>query len=61
MFKQHGIELTRKTMADWIIRCVELFKPLYVQLHRHLLQQPVIAADETTLKEVESEKVNSYM
>ncbi len=29
MFKQHDIELSRKTMADWIIRCAELFKPLY--------------------------------
>ena len=53
MFKQHGIELSRKTMADWIIRCAELFKPLYGQLHQHLLKQPVIAADETTLKVVE--------
>tara|TARA_R110001592_G_C13132514_1_gene746661 strand:- start:22 stop:1524 length:1503 start_codon:yes stop_codon:yes gene_type:complete len=61
MFKQHGIELSRKTMADWIIRCAELFKPLYDQLHQHILKQPVIAADETTQKVVESEKVNSYM
>ena len=61
MFKQHGIELSRKTMADWIIRCAELFKPLYDQLHQHILKQPAIAADETTLKVVESEKVNSYM
>ncbi|AGP90745.1 IS66 family transposase [Alteromonas mediterranea] len=61
MFKQHGIELSRKTMADWIIRCAELFKPLYEQLHQHLLKQPVIAADETTLKVVESEKATSYM
>jgi transposase len=61
MFKQHGVELSRKTMADWIIRCAELFKPLCEQLHQHLLKQPVIAADETTLKVVESEKANSYM
>ena len=61
MFKQHGIELSRKTMADWIIHCAELFKPLYDRLHQHILKQPVIAADETTLKVVESEKVNSYM
>ena len=61
MFKQHGIELSRKTMADWIIRCAELFKPLYEQLHQHLLKQPVIAADETTLKVIESEKATSYM
>jgi transposase len=61
MFKQHGIELSRKTMADWIIRCAELFKPLYEQLHQHLLKQPVIAADEATSKVVESEKANSYI
>jgi len=35
--------------------------PINDQLHQNLLQQPVIAADETTLKVVESEKVNSYM
>lgn len=61
MFKQHGIELSCKTMADWIIRCAKLYKPLYEQLHQQLLQQRVIAADETTLKVVESEKVRSYM
>jgi len=61
MFKQHGIVLSRKTMADWIIRCAELFKPLYDQLHQHLLQQPVIQADETTLKVVYADKATSYM
>ena len=61
MFKQHGIELNRKTMADWIIRCAALFKPLYEQLRQHLLKQAVIAADETTLKVVESDKATSYM
>ena len=61
MFKQHGIELSRKTMADWIIRCAELFKPLYDQLHQHLLRQPVIQADETSLKVVDSDKATSYM
>ena len=48
-------------MADWIIRCAKLFKPLCEQLHQHLLKRPVIAADETTLKVVEFEKANSYM
>lgn len=33
MFKQHGIEISRKTMADWILRYNELFKPLYDRLH----------------------------
>jgi transposase len=29
MFKQYGIELSRKTTADWIIKTVTLLKPLY--------------------------------
>ena len=61
MFKQHGIEISRKTMADWILRCSALFKPLYEHLKKHLLEQPVIQADETTLKVVKEEKATSYM
>ena len=61
MFKQHGIELSRKTMADWIVRCAELFNPLYDQLHQHLLKQPVIQADESTLKVADEDKATSYM
>lgn len=61
MFKQHGIEISRKTMADWILRCSELFKPLYDRLHELLLQQPVIQADETTLKVINEDKATSYM
>ncbi len=57
MFKQHGIEISRKSMADWIIRCAELFKPL----HELILEQPVIQADETTLKVVNEDKATSYM
>jgi transposase len=61
MFKQHGIEISRQTMADWIIRCSELFKPLYDQLHQLLLTQLVIQADETTLKVVKEDKATNYM
>ena len=61
MFKQHGIEISRKTMADWIIRWSELFKPLYNRLHEWVLQQPAIQADETTLNVVKEDKATSYM
>jgi transposase len=61
MFKQYGIELSRKTMADWMLRCAGLLQPLYNRLHELILQQPVIAADETTLKVVKEDKAKCYM
>ena len=61
MFKQYGIDLSRKTMADWMIRCSESLEVLYNQLRQILLQQSVIQADETTLKVVNEDKSTCYM
>lgn len=61
MFKQYGIELSRKTMADWMLKCADLLTPLYERLHELILKQPVIAADETTLKVVSEDKAKCYM
>ena len=61
LFKQYGIELSRKTMADWMMKCADLFTPLYAKLQEILLQQGVIQADETTLKVINEDKVKSYM
>jgi transposase len=61
MFKQYGIELSRQTMSDWMMKCAELFKPLYDKLHELILEQPVIAADETTLKVIKEDKTKCYM
>jgi len=61
LFKQHGIALSRRTMADWMMKSAALFKPLYDVLHQHLLTQGVLHADETTLKVINDERVKSYM
>lgn len=61
LFKQHGIELSRQTMSDWMMKSAALFKPLYDLLHQQLLMQPIIHADETTLKVINDERVKSYM
>jgi len=61
MFKQYGIELSRKTMADWMLRCADLLKPVYERLHELILEQAVIQADETTLKVVAEDKAKCYM
>jgi hypothetical protein len=61
LFKQYGIALSRKTMADWMMKSADLFKPLYARLREILLQQGIIQADETTLKVICDDKVKSYM
>jgi len=61
MFKQYGIELSRQTMADWMLKCADLLTPLYDRLHELILNQPVIGADETTLKVVSEDKAKCYM
>ena len=61
MFKQYGITLSRKTMADWMMRCATLFKPLYERLHELILLESVIHADETTVNVVKEDKSTCYM
>lgn len=61
LFKQHGIELNRKTMSEWMIKSATLFKPIIEYLHEQLLQQAVIQADETTLKVINEDKSKCYM
>ena len=61
MFKQHGIDLNRKTMSEWMIKSSTLFKPIIDYLHQQLLKQPVVQADETTLKVIHEDKSKCYM
>jgi transposase len=61
MFQQYGIDLSRKTMADWMIRCSVLLEPVYQRLKSEQLKQTVIHADETPLKVIHEDKSQCYM
>jgi len=61
MFKQFEIDLNRKTLSEWMIRCGELFLPIYQRLKAIQRQQTVIQADETPLKVVHEDKARCYM
>jgi transposase len=61
MFKQYGIELSRKAMADWMIKSSELLAPIYQRLKAIQLQQTVMNADETPLKVIHEDKNRCYM
>ena len=50
-WKQYGIELSRTTLANWIIYCSKnYFDPLYQFFHRKLLERNFLMADETPVQ-----------
>ncbi len=50
-WSEFGVELSRTTMANWVIYCSEhYFKPLYDYFHRELLKREFLMADETRVQ-----------
>ena len=48
---RQGVMLSRQTMSNWILRCSkDWLTPVYEELHRKLISQDVLHADETTLQ-----------
>ena len=48
-WKRHGFNLSRQTMANWVIRCSEdWLEPLYFRMRALLLEEELLQADETS-------------
>ena len=65
-FKQYGVNITRATLANWVIQNTDrFFSPLYDYLHKLLLQRGFIMADETVIQVLHEEgrrpESKSYM
>jgi transposase len=64
-FKRYGIDLSRQTLANWMIKAAEWFDYLYNRMKTLLTQHDVIHCDETTilvLNETDKESTaKSYM
>ena len=64
-FKNMQINLTRQTMANWIISASNLVKPIYECMHKSLIKSKILHADETTLEVLEEPsrkpQAKSYM
>ncbi|MGC8495441.1 MAG: IS66 family transposase [Syntrophobacteraceae bacterium] len=65
MFLRYGIELSRSTMAEWIVKAAGWCNPLMDLLYKELLVGPLINVDETPILVLnEPERANttkSYM
>jgi len=50
-WERMGVELSRQTLANWIIQAAERWLlPLYERMHEHLLKEDILHADETDLQ-----------
>jgi transposase len=55
-FMRYGVNLSRQTMANWVIRCSEEYLSLiYNQMKSSLLSNDVIMADETSVQVLKEE------
>ena len=63
-FDRNGINISRQTMANWVIGFSKYFNPLWERMKQKLLSLPVTQADETTVDVVRDGRVagsKSYM
>ena len=49
-FKRMGVNLTRQTMANWMIKGANLLKPIYEEMRKELVSKQFLHADETLLE-----------
>ena len=60
-FNRQGLKLSRQTMANWLLKASEKWmQPVYDALHKQLCKEPVLYADETTIKMV-TESVDAFV
>ncbi len=50
MLARHGIDISRQTLARWVIQSGKQLQPLINLLHEHLLDYPLLHCDETRLQ-----------
>lgn len=55
-WKQYGVQISRTTLANWIIYCSQnYFQPIYDYFHRELLKRSFAMADETRVQVLNEE------
>ena len=55
-WKQYGAQISRTTLANWIIYCSQnYFQPMYDYFHRKLLKRGFAMADETRVQVLNEE------
>jgi len=42
-----GIDISRKTLCDWVMQCADLLKPIVTEMQKDLLESPKLHTDDT--------------
>lgn len=54
-FGNRGLNLSRQTLANWMISSAHWYKPFYLRLREELLKRDILHADETTVQVLHEE------
>lgn len=46
-FQRQGIDISRKTMSGWMIKCAEVLKPLHERMRQKILAYDIVLNDDT--------------
>ena len=50
-FRYEGVNISRQTMSNWVVKCSEVYlEPVYELFKKYLLKEAVLHADETTVQ-----------
>lgn len=65
IFGRHGMELSRKTLCDWVQKMAELLQPIVEAMKRTVLSAKVVQVDETPVRvnnpEVKGKAAKAYI
>ena len=55
IFQRHGVELSRKTMCDWMAACAELVGPVWERMKQVVLTSKAVQTDDTPVPVLDRE------
>src|SRR5207244_3399279 len=55
IFRRQGVELSRRTMCDWMRQCAELVSPLYELMKPQVLDSKAVETDDTPVPVLDPE------
>jgi transposase len=55
IFERHGVELSRKTMCDWMAACAELVSPIWERMKETVLTSKAVQTDDTPVPVLDRE------
>jgi transposase len=59
IFQRHGVELSRKTMCDWMGACAELVSPVWERMREVVLTSRAVQTDDTPVPVLDRERTRT--